>query len=219
MKYAAIVTYSNGASTGATVCAEGSKEAWDKIVKLFGGGDSICNIQISAIITEEREAGFDGKKRGALSDTMLSLIDRKAIRFEGFSWCFGMVDLNVMSTVFSDKKFVMSVKESDWNDGPEEAVALMLAELVEEGELKFDTAEDCGNTMTGKTVIFRSDGGREIDMVLNVKNYDEKFRDTAVEGMYHWDGIDDEYCDFMLAWLKKAGYSADKIEYSEVYDN
>lgn len=219
MKYAAIVTYSNGASTGATVCAEGSKEAWDKIVKLFGGGDSICNIQISAIITEEREAGFDGKKRGALSDTMLSLIDRKAIRFEGFSWCFGMVDLNVMSTVFSDKKFVMSVKESDWNDGPEEAVALMLAELVEEGELKFDTAEDCGNTMTGKTVIFRSDGGREIDMVLNVKNYDEKFRDTAVEGMYHWDGTDDEYCDFMLAWLKKAGYSADKIEYSEVYDN
>ena len=53
MKFAAIVTYSNGVSTGATVNAEGSKAAWHKVMELFNGGKNVQCIQVSAILTEE----------------------------------------------------------------------------------------------------------------------------------------------------------------------
>lgn len=161
-----------------------------------------------------REAQMDNKK---LFQTMLCLIERGAIKYEAYSWCFQMVDMRVMSAVFSDKKFIMTVPESEWNDGPSEAVAMTLAQMVVDGELEFSKPEDW-DTLEEKVVIFMSDRGREIDMVVEVKNYDEKFRDVAVEGMYQWDGTEEEYCEFMMGWLKDAGYSVSSIEYEDVFD-
>nr|DAD93821.1 MAG TPA: hypothetical protein [Myoviridae sp. ctcwu24] len=59
MKYSAIVTYANGVSTGATVNAEGSKEAWAKVLELFNGGKNVQCIQVSAILTEECGGEFE----------------------------------------------------------------------------------------------------------------------------------------------------------------
>lgn len=54
MKYAAIVTYSGGESTGAVVTAGSREDAWNRVMELFGGGDSICGIQLAGILTPER---------------------------------------------------------------------------------------------------------------------------------------------------------------------
>ena len=53
MKYAVIVTYVNGTSTGATLKARSNREAWEKVLLLFNGGQNVQGIQVSAILTEE----------------------------------------------------------------------------------------------------------------------------------------------------------------------
>ena len=59
MKYAVIVTYVNGSSTGATLKARSNREAWEKVLLLFNGGQNVQGIQVSAILTEECGGEFE----------------------------------------------------------------------------------------------------------------------------------------------------------------
>lgn len=59
MKYAVIVTYVNGTSTGATLKAGSNREAWEKVLLLFNGGQNVQCIQVSAILTEECGGEFE----------------------------------------------------------------------------------------------------------------------------------------------------------------
>lgn len=54
MKYAAIVTYTDGSKTGATIEAKSTAKAWNKILNLFNPG-IISGIEVAAILTRERE--------------------------------------------------------------------------------------------------------------------------------------------------------------------
>lgn len=54
MKYAAIVTYTDGSKTGATIEAQNAANAWNKILNLFNP-ETISGIEVAAILTEERE--------------------------------------------------------------------------------------------------------------------------------------------------------------------
>lgn len=55
MKYAAIITYSNGARTGATVTAISMLEAWQKLMKIMPF-DHVQAVEIAEILTPERIA-------------------------------------------------------------------------------------------------------------------------------------------------------------------
>ena len=65
-----------------------------------------------------------------------------AIEFEAYSWCFGYVDMKICTKVFTDEKFVMSVKEDDWNGGPAASVAAYLTEMVMDGEIAFRPVQE-----------------------------------------------------------------------------
>ena len=54
MKYAAIVTYTDGSNTGATIEAQSVAKAWNKILNLFNP-ETISGVEVAAILTEERE--------------------------------------------------------------------------------------------------------------------------------------------------------------------
>lgn len=54
MKYAAIVTYTDGSKTGATIEAQSTAKAWNKILNLFNP-ETISGIEVAAILTRERE--------------------------------------------------------------------------------------------------------------------------------------------------------------------
>lgn len=54
MKYAAIVTYTDGSKTGATIEAQSVAKAWNKILNLFNP-ETISGVEVAAILTEERE--------------------------------------------------------------------------------------------------------------------------------------------------------------------
>lgn len=54
MKYAAIVTYTTGEKTGATINASCLAEAWEKLLAMFGG--KIRSAELAEILTPEREA-------------------------------------------------------------------------------------------------------------------------------------------------------------------
>jgi hypothetical protein len=54
MKYAAIVTYTDGSKTGATIEAQSAAKAWNKILNLFNP-ETISGIEVAAILAEERE--------------------------------------------------------------------------------------------------------------------------------------------------------------------
>ena len=72
-----------------------------------------------------------------LAKAIGAMIQTGAIKFQAFSWCFGIVDFYVTSGVFTDKEFQTSVLEDDWNGGPKHAVAIELADLVEKGLIEF----------------------------------------------------------------------------------
>lgn len=54
MKYAAIVTYTDGSKTGATIEAQSTAKVWNKILNLFNP-ETISGIEVAAILTRERE--------------------------------------------------------------------------------------------------------------------------------------------------------------------
>lgn len=53
-KWAAIVGYDGGETTGAVVEAGSEMEAWDKILAAFNHGRNVSSIRLSMILTEER---------------------------------------------------------------------------------------------------------------------------------------------------------------------
>lgn len=62
MKYAVIATYVNGTATGAVINATSNQCAWVETLKLFGYGEHIQSIQVSAVITEDCGGEFEGGK-------------------------------------------------------------------------------------------------------------------------------------------------------------
>ena len=54
MKYAAIITYTTGERTGATVSANGLEAAWEKVFDLFPKAD-LRAVELAAILTPERD--------------------------------------------------------------------------------------------------------------------------------------------------------------------
>ena len=53
MIYIAMITYTTGERTGATVTASGLAEAWEKVFELFGRAD-VRGVELAAILTPER---------------------------------------------------------------------------------------------------------------------------------------------------------------------
>ena len=53
IKYIAMITYTAGERTGATVTANSLAEAWEKVFDLFGRAD-VRGVELAAILTPER---------------------------------------------------------------------------------------------------------------------------------------------------------------------
>lgn len=64
-----------------------------------------------------------------------------------------------------------------------------------------------------KVVVFRSSGGRYIDFIAAVENYDSHFDAAAEEGVDQWNESDDEYCEVMLKHLRSKGYRLRLLDY------
>lgn len=72
-----------------------------------------------------------------------SMIQSKVIKFKSLSKYCNVVDVDITSDVFTDKKFISSVYEDDWNSCPDRAVASELSKLVIDGELEFAPLTQC----------------------------------------------------------------------------
>lgn len=68
---------------------------------------------------------------------MEAMLEKEIIRFRAYAWCFGMVDMFVMSGLFAEEEYVLSVYEDDWNGGPSKCVAKELVKTVAEGKIRF----------------------------------------------------------------------------------
>lgn len=77
------------------------------------------------------------KDKQKIMSEVEKLIDDGTIQFEAYSWCFRMVDMVVKSSVFSDCEFILTVREDDWNDGPDTAVASEIADAILDGSLQW----------------------------------------------------------------------------------
>ena len=55
MQYAAIITYTTGEKTGATVEAEDNKAAWRKLVEVFADGEGVQALELAAVLVRDRE--------------------------------------------------------------------------------------------------------------------------------------------------------------------
>lgn len=53
-KWAAIIEYNGGETTGAVVEAVSEMEAWEKILAAFNCGRNVSSIRLAMILTEER---------------------------------------------------------------------------------------------------------------------------------------------------------------------
>lgn len=54
-KWAAIVEYDSGETTGAVVEASSEMEAWDKILGAFNYGRNVRSVRLAMILTPEKE--------------------------------------------------------------------------------------------------------------------------------------------------------------------
>ena len=55
MEYAAIITYTTGEKTGATVNAPDREMAWRKLLEAFDYGENVQVVELCEILTDERE--------------------------------------------------------------------------------------------------------------------------------------------------------------------
>lgn len=55
-KWAAIVEYADGTSTGILVMANNQKEAWQEVMAAFGGCEKVSSVKLAMILTPERGA-------------------------------------------------------------------------------------------------------------------------------------------------------------------
>lgn len=54
MKYAVVVTFSDGSKTGAAIKAKCAADVWGKVLELFNV-ERIIGVEVAAILTPERE--------------------------------------------------------------------------------------------------------------------------------------------------------------------
>lgn len=55
MKYAAIITYTTGEKTGATVRADSRETAWGKLLEAFDYGGNVQSIELCEILVDGHE--------------------------------------------------------------------------------------------------------------------------------------------------------------------
>lgn len=73
----------------------------------------------------------------SLEQEIEAMLEKRVIQMKPFSWCFGMVDVIVVSGLLTDQEVRLSVCEDDWNDSPVKCVAKKLAELIMAGKTQF----------------------------------------------------------------------------------
>lgn len=76
-------------------------------------------------------------EKGILESSIIAMIQSEAIKFKTFSNCQGLIDVEITSDVFTDKKFMISVYEDDWNSCPARTIASELADLISDGDIEF----------------------------------------------------------------------------------
>ena len=72
-----------------------------------------------------------------LEQAIGAMLMSEAIIFEAYSWSFGYVDMVVKNSVFTEPEFIISVLESNWNDGPAASVTKELARLIMCNKINF----------------------------------------------------------------------------------
>ena len=70
-----------------------------------------------------------------------------------------------------------------------------------------------------KIVIFRSEGKRYIDMIVDVENYDDNFHSAASAAVDKWHESTDGFTEFVVEELKMAGYKLKLIDDCEFFDD
>lgn len=70
--------------------------------------------------------------------------------------------------------------------------------------------------MSNKIVVFRSEGGRYIDMILSVENFDARFYKVASDATFEWNETDREFVEFVMSKLAEAGYRASVVDYETI---
>lgn len=72
-----------------------------------------------------------------LEQAVGAMLETGIIQFKPFAWSFGLVDMTVSSEVFTDKEFLLTANQDDWNGGPAKCVAKELMQAITSGNLKF----------------------------------------------------------------------------------
>lgn len=70
-----------------------------------------------------------------------------------------------------------------------------------------------------KIVVFRSEGGRYIDMILRVCNFDDRFHKCAYDAIFEWNHTTEEFVEYVTDKLKKCGYILSIEDYYTISDD
>ena len=70
-----------------------------------------------------------------------------------------------------------------------------------------------------KIVVFRSEGGRYIDMILRVSNFDDRFYRHAYDAVDAWNQTDEEFVDYVTKYLEESGYVVKPEDYYTINDD
>lgn len=77
------------------------------------------------------------RKKNIIEKAVRAMLQTGTIKFKALSKCYGLVDFEVQSDIFTEKEFVSSVYDSAWNSCPARAVASELTDLIISGEIGF----------------------------------------------------------------------------------
>lgn len=66
-----------------------------------------------------------------------AMLENGIIKYDAYSWCYGMVDMTITSEIFKGHSFIISVLEDKWDNGPSKAVSEELSRLAISGDLEF----------------------------------------------------------------------------------
>lgn len=106
-------------------------------------------------------------------------------------------------------------------------IAFLLSNIFQPGDLKvlgygqYEVDTQPTKMTQPRIVIFRSADcayNSDIDMVLNVKNFDEKFHDHAKTAIRAWHNSTDVYQEFIIRYLTNIGYCVAQIECDTITD-
>ena len=76
-------------------------------------------------------------QKNHIENAIKAMIQIGVIKFRSLSKYHNVADFYVTSDIFTDKTFISSVYEDDWNNCPARAVAAELTSLIIDGKLEF----------------------------------------------------------------------------------